>query len=646
MNKDFKWDIEGDVDPPQPASRSEAWAGSLRFWIIGLALLVGLVGGLVVAQHNRTQSLESAQTRIEAALDRVQAACLGGDGEGMLAFQAREPEWRAAQLRPEQFAAVCQGLTASRVQPLGDGYSASLTWQQDGARWQRLGAFTETPMGMVAGPAPATYWGPSSQRRHAWGTLVTAEADAEFADVIGRHVSEFVKATCASAACVAQPKPFTLELRPDFRQTAAPGLVYLPSPRLLALDEAGQPGQPFWEALEAAVAAQLTPGTIRFAVPPWLYQAINFKQEATLFMRENPDIRVEIVEVETLPEQPTADLAAYDGAAFTPTAEMVAAGLVRDITDFADTDPAFDESDFYEQIWQGAWWFDRMWMMPQAGQMRLLFFDCGSCDQEDLELVPQLHWTWPEMAGNVRRLNTGDRQEQTGVGPSWTGEWAFMDMTRDSLLAYAYGHQAACVGVVPAQCGQPLSAAEVAAALEWYAGMVAQGIAPDLAATPPDKRRDLLVNWQSIRRRAAVWVDDPVNYEHQLLFWRTGVVPFPGSDRFEGSTPLWVHGSFISQSSARPLDVWRWLVFLSERPLVGGLRFVPARPSVARQMGYWAILPRPLQEAMRAAFPFAHPVSFDDRRHFNRKQLDRVMTGELSPQEAALQSEPLRWFGR
>ncbi len=53
-----------------------------------------------------------------------------------------------------------------------------------------------------------------------------------------------------------------------------------------------------------------------------------------------------------------------------PTEAMLAAGGVRELTDFMQTDSRFDRSDFYEQLWQGAWWQERMWFMPFGGSLK------------------------------------------------------------------------------------------------------------------------------------------------------------------------------------------------------------------------------------------------------------------------------------
>ncbi|MCP4289627.1 MAG: hypothetical protein GY792_35265, partial [Gammaproteobacteria bacterium] len=159
----------------------------------------------------------------------------------------------------------------------------------------------------------------------------------------------------------------------------------------------------------------------------------------------------------------------------------------------------------------------------------------------------------------------------------------------------------------------------------------------------PFEANILLMNFQGARRQAVIWVDGAVNYEHQLLLANTGVVPFPGSDKYGGISPLWVYGSFISQQSEHPLAMWEWLKFLSyQRPVP---RLIPARPSVAVDAGYWATLPPELDEAMRLAFPLARAITPEEQSYISWTQVKSVVTGEMTPIQAARQRPAVRWFG-
>ena len=166
---------------------------------------------------------------------------------------------------------------------------------------------------------------------------------------------------------------------------------------------------------------------------------------------------------------------------------------------------------------------------------------------------------------------------------------------------------------------------------------------PDFSQLTPVERANLLPNWQGSQRRAAMWVDWPVSYEHQRLLDPLGIMPFPGGDDFSGVTPLWIQGSFISQDSQYPLATWEWISFLThQRPAP---RLIPARPSVAERIDFWENLPPQLAEAMRFAFPNAYPVRIEDQTAISWAQLSDIITGKQTPLDAAYQRPEAPWFG-
>ena len=321
----------------------------------------------------------------------------------------------------------------------------------------------------------------------------------------------------------------------------------------------------------------------------------------------------------------------------TPDERMVTAGYVLDLTDLVADDPSFNEGDFYEQIWQGGWWQERMWFMPQAADMRLLFYDRQAYQRAGMA-EPSLRWTWAEMTADLADLVIKPESESFSA--------IFLDASRDTLFSFAFNVDNDCPGQATVHCTEPLSSQAIGAALEWYHSLtVADGIMADLSSLSPEEREHAVLNLTS-PRKVIIWAELPVLFEFHMLRQPTGVVPFPGSERFDGVSPLWVQGSFISQFSQNPLATWEWLKFLSYQNLSRQKRLVPARPSVAVETNYWGILPRPVSEAMRIAFPFARPVLIEEFGYFPWEQLAAISSGEQTPSEATQSMDRDRWFGR
>ncbi len=658
MKDKFAWLVgEDEYEETVPVrAESARWlTGSLWFLIVAITLTGALLGSWQAGRNRIERSENEVKTAVQSILDLEHGAFLRGDGDLYFSLYSRDSAWIPAQLLPVNRSAARAGFQVTRAEPRDDFIWANLSWTADDQTYQRIAFFQWQGDRLVHTPTAPGYWGNWTSAKQEWGDLIYTEIDEVWAAAVAIFVEDQVAAICPRG-CQDDRLPLTLHLSNDFSETAVPGQIRVPSPRLIALDENGQPAPLFWQMLRQRLETALAPAVIRFAVPPPSFyndqNIMDFDQAAARFMADHPDITIEIVKLAELPDDWTTLATEFDGAAVTPTEAMLAAGLVRDLTDYVDTDPDFDAVDFFPQIWRGTEWYGRTWMLPLAANMRLLYYDKGAYQRANLP-EPSLRWTWEEMAQNMDALVPGQLESSELT-------WRFLDTGLDSLYSYAYNLNNPCLEAT-VLCQSQLQAQNVAAALAWYRDMADQpGQMPDLSGQLADlleaahisslagqmeinqRQQFLLWNFQTSRRKAIIWVDLPVDYERQLLMANLGAVPFPGSDRFDGITPLWVYGSFISQGSERPLAVWQWLKFLSyQRPTP---RMIPARPSVANGMGYWAYLPRPLGDAMRTAFPFARPVLIEEQMAITWEQVTAVLSGQSTPLEAAQKQPVIRWF--
>lgn len=638
MGNHFNWQFDEESDAnaaPLDRQGSQRIQGMGWFWAITAVLAILFLGGWML-RTRLTRVETDLQTQAQAVLDTQRDALLAGDGERFFALQAIDPAWQATQLQPDLVAQHRSGLTVTQVEAQETHVWANAIWQDNGAAQQRILFFyRESGNQLLPVASDPAYWGTQVARPQPWGTLHLHAVDEQWATTIGNNVSQFIAETCAREPCIDANRPFTLRLVDRYDTTAVRNQITLPSPRLVGLNEAGRPGDRFWQMLSEAVAAQMTPVTLRTAVPRAREQHVNYAAAAAAFTAEHPHITIELIELDALPTDP-AELAQFDAVAFPPTADLIAAGLVRDLTPFTTADPTFQPGDFYEQLWQGAVWRDRLWFVPQAAQMPLFFLDPNRYEAAERP-PPSMRWTWDEMAADAAALLPAQ--------PSDSGQdLGLLDTTRSILYAYAYNWHNDCAPPATTLCNRPLAPANVTAALDWYATLIEQNLHPDLTTLTATERELALNRLQSVPRRAAIWVDTAVRYEHQLQLGATDVVPFPGSDRFDGVTPLWVEGTFMTQATSSPSQTWQWLTFLSFQTPLREFRLVPARPSVANRTSYWSTLPRPLAEAQRTAFPFARPVAIADQAAFEWERITAVVNGTQSAEQATRPPRPT-WFG-
>ena len=643
MGDQFDWQFDESLDerPSQDGLRRLRASGA-RFWLVAVVVVATVIGGWALLRWQQTQSTRVLVEATQASLDLLVKTAAEGDGELFFALQETDADWFAAQLRPENIAFYRAGPTISNVREAGGMLHANAVWHEDGKRYQRVLFFdgsSEQPRQVPTDPA---YWGEKMEVRQVWGRLRYHEVDETWVPAVSAFVEQSVDALCAQE-CVAGRLPATLELRPDFLDTAEPGHITIASPRLLGLNDDGQPADRFWQTLEQRIVDYLTPAKIRFAVLPEsqssieskLRRRVDYEAAAEVFMAEHPDIRIELVSMDGSPDFPEK-LQDIDGAAFVPSIETISGGEVVDLTPYMLSDPDFDRLDFYEQVWQGAVWEDRLWIMPQAAQMPLIFYQREAFRAAGLE-EPLIGWTWTELSDTALRLQ--DAETSYGVLT-----WGYLDQSLDSLFSFAFNNQSLCRRIESRPCPLPLSHEDVAAAFAWYVRVAGDdGFMPDPSGMHEDDRTRLLIN--SIFH-AAIWADEPIYFEHRTTYFPMGVLPFPGSDHFTSSTPLWIQGSFISQNSKRPLATWQWIKFLSSWPPMARYRLIPARPSVGQETDFWTRLPRPLVEPMRAAFPLARPVSLADRTIFSWPLVRAVMDEQITPRQAAEKAGDFPWFGK
>jgi ABC-type glycerol-3-phosphate transport system substrate-binding protein len=644
MGKQFDWQFnEEDEQDVVHAGYNSLSSGERRSWILAGIILTMVLGGWIFIQLRQKRITDENISIVQRHIDLEDRAYDNGDGELFYSLQANDPAWFSAQLRPENqaFYSGTTTLQITQADAYENSIGADVQWQDDAGVWQRLIFLERLGTDWVRVPSVDAYWANQLIDEQEWGKIRYHAVDEKLIPSIVLFVDKIMAEVCTEG-CDAEQMQFMLDVRADFTETADPDQINIPSPRLIGLDEAGRPSPTFWQQLRRRIEDRLTPAMIRFVIPPPrsgpCCRNLDFEGAADEFMRQNPNIKVELVALDTLPDDLSSLATEFDGAAVPPTVDMVAAGKIYDLTDFAVSDPDFVASDFYEHIWQGTQWRGRMWFMPLTAEFNLLYYDKEAYAIAGVP-EPNLFWQWTDISESGSAV--------LAAQPEYSSlTWQFLDISRDALFAYAYSLADSCPdGAIP-PCLQPLQPHHIAGALEWHKDLVQQDQIPDLTQESADGRESIMVNFQSAKRHALIWVAEPNKFEYYQLLYTIGIVPFPGVESMEGVTPLWVDGAFISSQSTRPYATWQWLKFLSYQPPVSSYRLVPARPSVATETNYWRSLPRPLVNAMRTAYTFSRPVTLPEKRYFDWTQLAEVVSEAYTPEQSAQQPPSINWFGQ
>ncbi|MEM7332324.1 MAG: extracellular solute-binding protein [Chloroflexota bacterium] len=650
MSDPFDWQI-GEEDDELPAYEQKGQA-SRGYWIWSLLILVGtavagslIFGGYQAGEHQAQQIQDTVGSIIQGHIDLQAQAVQRGDGEFFFGLHADNSSWRAAQLLPANQNFYKGNPQVTRIQEEENLIWASVSATVDGRTVSRIMFFSQENQELKQIPTDSQFWGKVNLLPTSWGELHFHDADAVWAEEIDLFVEEIIAKHCA-VTCLENKTTFQLDIAPDFWKTAVANEVRVPSPRLLAINSDGEPDQMFWDALENEIVQQITPALIKFGIPDVRQtQLMDYEGAAAAFMAEHPHITIELVPINSS-DANTIQIDGLDGATVLPSESMLASGQIFNLSNYLLTDESFNHTDFYSQIWKGAWWQEQFWMVPQGGELRLVYYDRDTY-QHINQPEPSLRWTWDELARDMALFSQGDVDT----------EWGFLDAGNDALFSYAYNWNSGCSEQTGnSNCQDTLDAAAIEAALEWYTELAGEpGHIPDMSRLKlelptsiydEEARISILANWQSAQRRSAIWVDGPHRFEREVFLGPTGVVPFPGSeDKFDGVTPLWVHGHVVFQQSERPLATWQWISYLSTQPLASQFRYLPARSSVATETNYWSTLPIQLSDPIRTAIPFARPVLIEELEYFDWELIISVVSGELTPAQASRIPDQPNWFG-
>jgi ABC-type glycerol-3-phosphate transport system substrate-binding protein len=595
--------------------------------LVLLALMIGFVWW-------RLYSVEIAlRHSVQTLLDLEHQSFLAGDGELFFSVYEDNLAFQSAQLHPQQQAPHAAGWRVSKAELQNNFIWATLTTEVKGIPQQRIAFFEQTERGFRHIATDLNYWGRQQTVSLDWGSLRFFQADAQWAEQFAGTITKSIQ-----KAQLDKSRSFSVVIGRDFQVSALRNTISYPSPQLVGLETNGEPSAEYWRGLESAIAARFEPVIIRYALPSLSLgdgMASLFKRLADQFVAQYPPgkVSIELVLADELGDEAQSWFPTVDAAFLAPTEQLIKQGMIHDLSSFAEQDRSFDSADYYAQAWRSVWWQERLWAVPWSMSVNLLYFDKELFRRHGVA-EPTPDWTWQQLSPALTQIDS-----------SVSDDKVFVDGSRDTLFALAYGYDTSCPTSLSVDdgCLPRLSQAGTLAALEWYAQMVVQDqTMADLANLSPGQRLQAMRRSQSAHKQNAIWVDSVVNYEYQLVLQPTGLLPFlPRSPDKSLVMPIHVHSHIMSQYTKNPYWTWQWLKFLSHQPPPP--RQIPARPSVANEVEFWERLPTPIAQIMETVTSNARPIMIGDENYLTWEQLAEVPSGEV-PLEHLAQPVPTSWF--
>ena len=643
MSFEFDWQVDEEerdaavgpreyvATPHKRRARHFSWRWLLLF-LVG-ALLIGATAWIVVNRLNK--QAEADLVKAITAYQKLEGqAARAGDGDLFRSVLAPDPALLSAQFLPRNSAFNQAESTVLSAKPTSNEVWTTVQWQDGDETLSRVLIYERDRGKLRRSRGTEHPWEQRYKVELPWGRIWLYEADLQWQHEIEAFVGALIEELCAQA-CLSERLPLDLVIQRNFSQIAVEGWIHIPSPHLTGITTEGVPADYFWQDLERRIVAQLTPVTIRFGVPVALEG--RFQALADKFHAEQGAVTVSLVPFDqTFAEGEFASddalLAAVDGAFMMPTVEQISSGKIVDLSDYAATDPTFEPDDFYQRVWAGSLWQGRLWALPQAGKVRLLFYPNRAAGSPEVTLADSAETTF--WSAELQALLSSEENQQI--------QWDYIDAHNDLLLALLIGKRCAD-SQSRTSCRADIDKKTIVQVLTWYAEQVRKKATPDLVHLAPAERDTLRLSAQSVPPEVVFWVEEATQYENYRQLHDLRITPITDGLQ-DARTPMHVQGSIIRQGADAPRAVWRWINFLSRQRPVSPGRDLPARKSVKRQIRYFAQMPAELRAQMKVAIAGAWPVQIDERHLFSWKLLDAFLREEITADEAADRMVDQRWF--
>lgn len=362
-----------------------------------------------------------------------------------------------------------------------------------------------------------------------------------------------------------QFQAFVRDLAPVFEGEIAPEdfLVQAQAQALARQSQgAAERPRPFAVATPVPIAPK---EAIVFGVMGGFHQEI-YQQMAQAFMRQHPDIAIEVRDITSGREWGDASIMRENSDVF--LLGVLAPGTL-DLTPFVEADESFSLDDILPAAMNTVRNDGQILGLPLAADVRVIFFNKDLFDQVGVP-YPLAGWTWDEFLEKAILLTRGEgKDKQYGFLSYWP--------QRD-LQLYVEGQCQLIADIWARPQVYNFDSPAVKDAVRWWAAMYREHdiMPPPRFSSPGDLGYSLLA-----KRRVAMWTNWASQYDARWLYGpgdepRLGVVPSPDGPCSVADVQF--QFGYISPTTEKAQECWTWLKYLNQRLPAGHL--VPVRQSL------------------------------------------------------------------
>jgi ABC-type glycerol-3-phosphate transport system substrate-binding protein len=358
------------------------------------------------------------------------------------------------------------------------------------------------------------------------------------------------------------------------------------------------------------------------------------------FHQENPSITVQFVPYEPYDSEKIKTTDDYIRSLAISADSTIISGRTSAVGDYfldqqslLDADASFNQKD----LWPGSLSAcegsqGQVLGIPLNFFFYGIFYDKAAFDAASLA-YPQPGWTWDDFQQDLRALT----QTQDGVT-----RFGYADRSYQSILQPLIGNNLA-------KNDGKIDSKTLSTDLKWYVDQAKAGaLLPFQGVADVDQQQPAAERWNALfqnNNAPAMWYGSLVEavpgssgYEESDLAVSTfGIAPFPVSadGKHVNTTPLSADCAVISAGTLHPQETWKWVSFLSQhlknryKSQIYGKFVIPARQSIAEEIGFWNNLSEDNQAAFRYGLEHAwFPGLYADSENAVLAAVEKASVGE------------------